>query len=1526
MKKLIDNKYPYHQHDACGIGFVADSAGRRSHRVLMLAIEALSRMAHRGAVAADGRTSDGVGLLTQIPYPLFKRELVKEGIAPEKPRDIAVGMFFLPVDEARRRQAMAVVEEELGALGTPLKLWRRVPTNPEVLGEIARSAEPAIWQGLLIRPRGVGEDEFERTLYRARRRIEKAWEAAGLEAYAVSLSSRTLVYKGLMLARDLADYYPDLADPYYQTSLALFHQRYSTNTFPAWRLAQPFRYLAQNGEINTLQGNVNWMKAREPELISHYWGEALEDLKPVIDESGSDSAILDNVFELLVQSGRDPLHAMMMLVPEAYENVADVEPEVRAFFEYHASLTEPWDGPAALVYSDGRYAAASLDRNGLRPLRYWRLEDGLVVLGSETGIVDAAAGQIVEKGRLGPGQIFAVDTEKKRVWRNGEIKNRYARRRPYAVWVRRHRTYPPKTKNVLYEGRDLPSGEEFVRLQKAFGYGKEDISYLLAPMSRLASEPVGSMGDDTPPPFLSSAPQWLYRYFRQRFAQVTNPPIDPLREEAVMSLRSLVGPRMSFLEEQEGAAHQMEFDSPIISGDQLEWIYNHDDSWYRPYRLRTRFPSYGGPEAMKRALDAVLQEAEAAVGQGYNVLVLSDRGVGPEWAPIPMPLVVGGVHHHLISLGRRMRVSLVVESGEVRQDHQFAVLLGYGADLVYPYLALASVRDLVERDPRGRAPMSLVQAIGNYQKAVEKGLRKIMAKMGISTLASYRGAQIFEIMGLRQEVVDAYFRGTRGAFGAIGLERIARDVLEFHEEAYQGPPELPDRGEYRFRKKGEYHAFNPTVFKSLHKAVRQQSRQSYDEYARAVNERPPAAVRDLLTWRKAEKPLPLEEVEPLEEIIKRFRVQAMSFGALSREAHESLAVAANRVGAMSASGEGGEDPVRYKPYETDRPDLTRSAWHPRAGDWGNSRVKQVASGRFGVTPAYLISAEEIEIKMAQGSKPGEGGQIPGFKVNREIARVRGATPGVSLISPPPHHDIYSIEDLAQLIYDLKRVNRLARVGVKLVSEVGVGTIAAGVAKGYADRILISGNDGGTGASPLGSIKYAGSPWELGLAEAHRVLLENGLRDRVRLQVDGGLKTGRDVVLAALLGAEEFGFGTAALVAVGCVMARQCHLNTCPVGIATQNEELRRRFPGAPEHAVQFFAYVAQEVREILAEMGFRSLDEITGRNDLLKRREVKLRRTGSVELDWLLEPQPAWRPPAREGRAERPEDGPLLDDAVFEMFKPSLQDRKPRRAIFPISNRERTVGARLSGEIARYHGAEGLPPATVVARFEGVAGQSFGAFLSPGMHFELVGEAQDYLGKGMAGGVLVVRPPQPAGRPELIAGNTVLYGATGGGVYIAGTVGERFAVRNSGARAVVEGVGDHACEYMTGGVVVVLGKTGRNFAAGMTGGVAYVYDPESAFPERYNPTLVKIARVSAGVDEELLRSLLERHAELTGSAAARAILDDWQAARKDFWKVSPLSLPEGVAPGDAEKMLLEAVRAETAMEPDRVLARERAED
>lgn len=1502
-------------HDACGIGFIADTQGRRSHRVLQLGIEALARMAHRGAVGADGRTSDGVGLLTQIPYALFKRVLVREGIAPENPRDIAVGMFFMPRGAEARERAMTIVNNELETLALGPAIWRRVPTNPEVLGEIARSAEPEVWQAVLIKPVGQSAEGYERALYRVRRRIERAWKSAGVEAYAVSLSSRTLVYKGLMVARDLAAYYPDLADPYYQTALTLFHQRYSTNTFPAWHLAQPFRYLAQNGEINTLQGNVNWMQAREPELISHYWGEALEDLKPVIDPTGSDSSILDNVFELLVQSGRDPLHTMMMLVPEAYENVAEVDPEVRAFFEYHASLTEPWDGPAALVYSDGRYAAASLDRNGLRPLRYWRLADGLVVLGSETGIVDVDAEEIVEKGRLGPGQIFAVDTERGAVLRDAEIKKRYATRRPYAVWVRRHRTYPPKTKNLLHEGEDLPRGEDFIRLQKAFGYSREDLTHLLAPMSRLASEPVGSMGDDTPLPFLSALPQWLYRYFRQRFAQVTNPPIDPLREEMVMSLRSLVGPRISYLEAQEGAAHQMEFDSPIIHGDQLEWIRHHDDTWYRPYRLRTRFPAYGGPGAMKRALDALLQEAQAAVEQGFNVLLLSDRGVGPEWAPIPMPLVVGGVHHHLIRIGRRMRVSLVVETGEARQDHHFAVLLGYGADLVYPYLALASVRDLVERDPRGRAPISLEQALINYQKAVEKGLRKILAKMGISTLASYRGAQIFEILGLRREVVETYFKGTPSRFGAVDLERIALDVLAFHEEAYTGPAKLADRGEFRFRKQGEYHTFNPKVFKSLHKAVREDRGESYEEYARAVNERPPVAIRDLLTWKKAERPLPLEEVEPAESIIERFRTQAMSFGALSREAHETLAVAMNRIGAMSNSGEGGEDPVRYHPYEHDRPDLTESKWHPQAGDWGNSKVKQVASGRFGVTPAYLVSAEELEIKMAQGSKPGEGGQIPGFKVTPEIARVRGATPGVTLISPPPHHDIYSIEDLAQLIYDLKRANKNARVGVKLVSEVGVGTIAAGVAKGYADRVLISGADGGTGASPLGSIKYAGSPWELGLSEAHRVLLENGLRDRVRLQVDGGLKTGRDVVLAALLGAEEFGFGTAALVAVGCVMARQCHLNTCPVGVATQNEALRRRFPGTPEHAIRFLAYVAEEVRAILAEMGVRSLDEIIGRNDLLERREVRLERTTDVDLDSLFAPLPDWRPRPPAKRAERPEEGPLLDDQLYATFEPALQDRKPRFARFLVRNRERAVGARLSGEIARFHGEEGLPAGTVHAHITGVAGQSFGAFLAPGVFLELVGEAQDYLAKGMAGGVISVRPPLYRETPEIIAGNTVLYGATGGALYVAGRVGERFAVRNSGARAVVEGVGEHACEYMTGGLVIVLGETGQNFAAGMTGGVAFVYDPQSRFPERYNPTLVSISRIAPGVDEELIQTMLERHLQLTGSPRSRVILEEWKERKEDFWKLVPQALPEGLEPGDVESMLLESVRAEAALEP-----------
>ncbi|AEB12023.1 glutamate synthase large subunit [Marinithermus hydrothermalis] len=1507
---------PRFERDACGIGFVARIDGQKTHEVLRQATTALANLAHRGAVSADGLTGDGAGVLTQIPHAFFRHALAQQGVPLEETPLLGVGVGFLPRAPEAQRTAVEIIEAVLEACGLPLLAWRTVPVDDTALGEKARATRPEIRQFFVRAPAGLDAPAFERLLYLARRRMEQRALHAGLEGFYIpSFSHRTIVYKGLLGADQLERFYPDLQNPAYETAIALFHQRYSTNTFPVWPLAQPFRLLAHNGEINTLQGNVNWMRAREPELESVLWGATLDEVLPAIQEGGSDSAALDNVLELLVMSGRDPLHAMLMLVPEAYEARADLEPNLRGFFEYHAGLTEPWDGPAALVFSEGRYAAAMLDRNGLRPQRYWITEDGLVVVGSETGIVPLPEDRVVEKGRLGPGMLLAVDTLEGRLLHDHEIKRAYARP-VYRVWVERYRKRPPEP-GFGPQAEGVPAEREaFVRFQKAFGYSKEDYDRILKPMAAEGKEPLGSMGDDTPLAVLSRQPQLLYRYFRQRFAQVTNPPIDPLRERLVMSLRTLVGPRTGFLEERPEAARLIEFPSPILTEAEFAWLKALDEPGFRACVLEARFPAAEGPEGLERRVETLVREAERAVEAGCTLLILSDRGVGPEWAPVPMLLATAAVHHHLIRAGKRMRAAIVCDTAEAREDHHFACLLGYGATLVHPYLAYASVRDLVRNDPRKAVDVPVETALANYRAAVEQGLLKVMAKMGISTVASYRGAQIFEALGIRREVIERYFTGTPSRIGGVGLREIAGDVLRFHAEAYTEPAGLPDRGLYRFRKEGEYHAWNPTVFKHLHKAVRTQDFAAYQAYAAAVDGRPPMALRDLLTWKKARTPLPLEAVEPAEAIVKRFRTQAMSHGALSREAHEVLAVAMNRIGAWSNSGEGGEDRRRYRPYAADAPEVSLARWHPRKGDWGNSQIKQVASGRFGVTPEYLVSARELEIKMAQGSKPGEGGQIPGFKVSGEIARLRRAAPGTPLISPPPHHDIYSIEDLAQLIHDLKRVNRQATVAVKLVAEAGVGTIAAGVAKGYADAILISGHDGGTGASPLTSIKHAGAPWELGLAETQQVLVMNDLRGRVRLRVDGGLKTGRDVVIAALLGAEEFGFGTAALIAIGCVMARQCHLNTCPVGIATQREDLRRRFPGVPEHAIAFMFFVAEHVRLILAEMGFRRLEEIIGRVDLLEPREdVSLPRGARLELSALLaDPDPSGTKPRRSVVPRNdPPEVPSLDEALSREAAEALQTRAPLARRYRITNRERGVGARLSGEIARLYGDEGLPEGTVRAYFQGVAGQSFGAFLTRGVFLYLEGEAQDYVGKGMGGGTIVVRPPQSARvqpHESVILGNTVMYGATGGSLYAAGRAGERLCVRNSGGRAVVEGCGDHGCEYMTGGVVVVLGETGRNFGAGMTGGVAYVLDESGRFPDRYNPSMVRLERLEHELDEALLRALIERHYHLTQSPRAAALLEDWERALEHFWKVAPRPDLGTVTDQPLEARLLEQVRNE----------------
>jgi glutamate synthase domain-containing protein 2/glutamate synthase domain-containing protein 1/glutamate synthase domain-containing protein 3 len=1482
---LYDARY---EHDSCGTGFVVDVAGRRSHGIVRDAVAALGNLAHRGAVSADGLSGDGAGVLTQIPYELFERVLCGQGVAPPPREEMSPDR-----DENVQRR---VIAETIERSGMSVIAWREVPLGDEALGPIARESCPRIRQVIVRRPHDVDDETFERRLYLARKRIESTFRAANLGPLHIpSFSARKLVYKGLMAAPQLAAFYPDLADSSYTSAIGLFHQRYSTNTFPKWHLAQPFRYLAHNGEINTLRSNVASFRAALGDLVSDVWGDDLLDLLPVLEEDFSDSLALDNVLELLTMSGRDLLHSMMMLVPMAYQQRGDLPPEIEAFYEYHATLMSPWDGPAALAFSDGRIAAATLDRNGLRPLRYWITTDGVVVVGSETGIVPIPPERRAESGRLGPGQVLAVDTQQGRILHDEEIKFSYARRKPYATWIAQRMLKTQPTAHAEAVRRSAADLTDFVRMEKAFAYGAEDIERVLAPMVLDGKEPVGSMGDDTPHAFLSAKPKTIYRYFKQLFAQVTNPPLDHLRERLVMSRRIALGGRSCVLDESPDAAALVKFASPVIGTAQFEWIMGSAHPRFGTATLNCCFPVAEGPEGLSAAVERLCTEAVARVEAGAALIILSDRRVDAEHAPVPMLLATAAVHHHLIRAGRRMRASIICDTGDVRLDHHFACLLGYGAALIHPYVALAAVARMVTEDERA-AGMDLDTAVGNYLHTIENGILKIMSKMGISTISSYRGSHLFEVMGLDADLVEKHFVGTTARIGGVGLIELARDVLRFHAEAYGEEPGLSDRGIYHYRKDGEYHGNNPTANKLLHKAVRQQSAEDYARYSALVDVRPACHIRDLLAWKKAPQAVPLAEVESAADIAKRFCTQAMSHGAISREAHEVLAIAMNRLGAKSNSGEGGESAERYYPYPSERPDRSLASWHPHTGDWANSGIKQVASGRFGVTPEYLISAQELEIKMSQGSKPGEGGQIPGPKVSVEIAQLRHATPGRPLISPPPHHDIYSIEDLGQLVYDLKRVNPVAKVGVKLVAVAGIGTIAAGVVKAYADCIQVSGFDGGTGASPLSSIKNAGMPWELGLAEVQQVLVLNNLRGRVTVRVDGGMKTGRDVVIAALLGADEFGFGTTALVAAGCVMVRQCHLNNCPVGIATQREDLRKKFPGEPEHVIALMLFIAEQVRLSLAEMGLRRLEDAIGRVDLLERRtDVHLPKTTRIDLAALLaDADPSGEKPRHcvQARNERPESGTPLDERVWRDCESHVLRRAPLVLEYPIRNSDRSVGARLAGGIARTARSAGLPDGTIELHFEGCAGLSFGAFCNRGMMLVLEGEAQDFVGKGACGGTIVLRPPASAahanGTPQVIMGNTVMYGATGGELFAAGRGGERLAVRNSGGRIVVEGCGDHGCEYMTNGVVVVLGETGRNFGAGMTGGVAYVLDEEGLLGARINAQSVRLEAVSDELDGELLQALIQRHGAMTGSAAASRLLVDWSAAMSAFRCVVPL--------------------------------------
>ena len=1470
---------PAFEHDSCGVGFVASIEGRPSHQIVRWAIQCVCNVTHRGAVSADAKTGDGAGIAIQIPRQFFAKVLAGMNVSSVPPDELAVGMFFLSQEPARAQQAQAIVEEVVNAQGLSLVAWRDVPVDPSVLGDKAKQSLPRIRQLILKRPATIAPAAFARTLLLVRRRIEKRFEREGLaDCYIPSLSSQVIVYKGLLVAPQLEQFYQDLRDPDFTSAIAVFHQRYSTNTFPNWFLAQPFRFLAHNGEINTLRGNRNWMAAREPELSSSLWGSDLKELFPIVQEGGSDSMSLDNVLELLVMSGRDVIQAMMMLVPDAWQNMPEMAPETKAFYQYHALLSEPWDGPAALAFTDGTIVGACLDRNGLRPARYWVTREGIVIMASEVGVVDVPPSQIIEKGRLGPGHVIAVDTARKQLLTNEAIKQVYATARPYAEWVAKS----------LVPLKALPNGgaaEEDVsvepstllRHQIAFGYTSEELGMIIEPMAKTGKEPIFSMGDDVPLSVLSNKAKPLFTYFKQLFAQVTNPPIDPIREELVMSLNTLLGSRPNMLEEGPAATRMLLLSSPLLLPHEFLAIQKLSEHDLKAAAIPMLFDARQGPQALREAVARIRQQAQAAVDEGATVLILSDRGVNADQASIPSLLATAAIHHHLIRTGRRMRASLVVEAGDVHEVHQLACLVGYGASAIYPYLAYQTIK--AQQASGQFDKVTFEEALAHFKKAMDQGLLKIMSKMGISTVGSYRGAQIFEALGLSDELIQDCFPGTPSRIGGITYEQMAEEVLSWHRKAFQdAATSLDEGGFYRYRRDGEYHAFNPEMVRLLQQAIKTGDYDLYKKFAQVVNTRQPTALRDLLDVKPLGPPVPLEEVEPVEAICRRFATASISYGALSKEAHETIAIAMNRLGGKSGSGEGGEDPSRYHPTD---PKFNK-----------NSAIKQIASGRFGVTPEYAVSARELEIKMAQGSKPGEGGQLPGHKVSEDIARVRHTIPGISLISPPPHHDIYSIEDLAQLIYDLKMVNPKAKVGVKLVAEAGVGTIAAGVAKGHADVILISGHDGGTGASPLSSIKNAGLPWELGLAETQQTLRLNGLREKVIVRADGGNKTGRDVVMAALFGAEEFGFGTAAVVATGCVMSRQCHLNTCPVGVATHDPKLRAKFTGTPEMVANYLLFVAQEVRELMASLGARRLDELIGRTDLLTIRSLPQlpEKAKTVDLSRLLEHASVDGPRFHQVERNDWEHDQPLDDEILKQVKDAIERQKPIRLELPIRNIHRAVGARVGGVIASRYGDKGLPPATVDVTLTGSAGQSFGAFCINGMRLTLIGEANDYVGKAMAGGELIIRPPDDAAfvwYKNAIMGNTCLYGATGGYLYAAGRAGERFAVRNSGAVAVIEGLGDHGCEYMTGGIVVVLGETGRNFAAGMTGGRAYVLDRERKFEKRVNLELVQLEPLEGAEDVEIVRTLIERHFIATQSGLALEILTDWEEYQPRFWMVVP---------------------------------------
>ncbi|WP_417130534.1 glutamate synthase large subunit [Parabacteroides faecis] len=1492
---------PANEHDACGVGMLVNIHGGKSHDIVESALKVLENMRHRGAEGADNKTGDGAGILLQIPHEF----ILLQGIpVPEKGK-YGTGLVFLPKDEAQRSAILSIMIEEIEKEGLTLMHLRKVPVNSDILGKDALATEPDIKQ--LFVTGCDNQQELELKLYVIRKRIENKVATSDLpgrnDFYVTSLSTKNIVYKGMLESMQLRHYFPDLTNNYFTSGLALVHSRFSTNTFPTWSLAQPFRLLAHNGEINTIRGNRGWMEARKSVLTSPTIGN-IESIRPIIQPGMSDSASLDNVLEFLVASGLSLPHAMAMLVPESTNEKNPISDDLKAFYEYHSILMEPWDGPAALLFSDGRFAGGMLDRNGLRPARYLITKNDMMLVASEVGVMDFEANEIKEKGRLQPGKILMVDTEKGEIYYDGELKKQLAEAKPYKTWLSNNRVELDELKS----GRKVPhTVENYSKMLRTFGYSREDVEKIIMPMCTGGAEPVGSMGNDTPLAVLSDRPQLLFNYFRQQFAQVTNPPIDPIREELVMSLEEYIGAvGNNILVPSESHCKMVRLNHPILTNTQLDLLCNIRYKGFNAVKLPMLFEVEKGREGLKAALDELCKQAEQSVTDGVNYIILSDKNVDEKRAPIPSLLAVSAVHHHLISVQKRVQTALVVETGEMREVMHAALLLGYGASAINPYMVFAILKEL---EGKHEIQLNYETARKNYVKSICKGLFKVMSKMGISTIRSYRGAKLFEAVGLDAGLARTYFGGTTSNVGGIRLDEIARDAIVLHQQAFNLPIDdmLEHKGIYSFRKDGEKHAWNPETISTLQLATRLGSYKKFKEYTHMVDEKEsPIFLRDFLTFKK-QKSIPVEQVEPASEIMKRFVTGAMSFGSISKEAHETMAMAMNKIHGRSNTGEGGEDPVRFTPRKD--------------GSSLRSAIKQVASGRFGVTTEYLVNADEIQIKVAQGAKPGEGGQLPGYKVNDIIARTRHSIPGISLISPPPHHDIYSIEDLAQLIFDLKNVNPKAEISVKLVSESGVGTIAAGVAKAKADRIVISGAEGGTGASPISSIRYAGLPPELGLSETQQTLVMNNLRGQVRLQTDGQLKTGRDIVLMAMLGAEEFGFATSALIVLGCVMMRKCHMNTCPVGVATQDEELRKRFHGRHEYLVNFFTFLAEEVREYLAEMGYSKLDDIIGRTDFIIRIRKGTQMTQNTQTDAELK-NFNLRKSAFSASSASPFKYDLLDFShllhlpeqaahtaihhltnqvhqienvkdvdIIRHAQAAIEQQQEVSLDYAIANTDRSVGAMLSGEIAKRYGNAGLPEHTLNIKFKGSAGQSFGAFLAHGVHFRLEGEANDYLGKGLSGGRISLMPPVRStfvAEDNTIAGNTLLYGATGGEVYINGRVGERFCVRNSGAIAVVEGVGDHCCEYMTGGRVVVLGRTGRNFAAGMSGGVAYVWNKTGDFDYYCNMEMVELSLIEDSATRKELHELIRKHYHYTGSHLAGKMLDNWDKQVDEFIRIVPI--------------------------------------